>query len=89
MKSRYCDIPLAGLQNMATRYNISHLMDWTEPYSRALSIMKIFLKTITSRLNNGNIETLMDICLHLAEGYKVQERLKLIATIMEYPLWEP
>ena len=77
---RYWDIPLAGLQHMATRYNISQLMDWTEPYSRALSFMKIFLETITSYLSNGNIETPMDTWLNDAEeGNKVQERLDLIA----------
>ena len=47
--------------------------------------MKIFLKTITSYLSNGNMETPLDVWLNDSEeGDKVQERLDLIA-VMEDP----
>ena len=57
MRWRYWEIPLDALQEMATRYNIGQLMDWEDPYAGGLNVMKIFLKTITSYLSNGNLET--------------------------------
>ena len=67
LKWRFWDIPSVQLREMATRYNITELCDWTEPYQRSLHFMKIFLKTITSYLSNGNIETPMDAWLNAAE----------------------
>ena len=85
MRWMYWEIPLDALQEMATRYNIGQLMDWVDPYARGLNVMKVFLKTITSYLSNGNLETPLDEWLQdPAEGDKIQERLDLIL-VMEDP----
>ena len=79
MRWMYWEIPLDALQEMATRYNIGHLMDWGDPYARGLSVMKVFLKTINSYLSNDNLETPLDEWLQdPAEGDKIQARLDLI-----------